>query len=108
MIDASRRALPGPYSETDGSLRPTIYRKREAELLFALVGRRALTSSSCRGSITPHPSPRGHRAVLPLGEPAPRRSGRTAPSPAGSSRHAVPRASEPDQAEILLRPAVES
>src|SRR5262245_36776323 len=24
--------------ETDGSLRPTIYRKREAELLFALVG----------------------------------------------------------------------
>src|SRR5262249_4932824 len=89
MIDASRRALPGPYSETDGSLRPTIYRKREAELLFALVG--GARSLLLPVAVASHPTRvlEGIEQVSPLGKPAPRRSARTEPSPAGSSRHAV-------------------
>ena len=71
--------------ETDGSLRPTIYRTPEAELFFALVG--DLHPLLLRVSVESHPTRvvGGVDQVCLLGKPSPQGSGRTEPSP-GSSR----------------------
>src|SRR5262249_38839310 len=70
--------------ETDGSLRPTISRKREAEGFFALVG--DLHPLFLRVSVESHPARvvGGVDQVCLLGRPSPRGSGRTAPSPAAA------------------------
>ena len=64
--------------------------------------------SSCLGRITPHPGRRGRRSGLPAGEAIATGIWTNCAFSCSLSRHAVPGASEPEQTEILLRPAVGS
>ena len=71
--------------EPDGSRQPTIYRKWEAELFFALAG--DLHPLLLRVSVESHPTRvvGGVDQVCLVGRPSPQGSGRTEPSP-GASR----------------------
>src|ERR1700675_4029060 len=128
MIRTSRRAPAGPGRAMDNSTWFAVL-GREGEILARGRGQllratlrglraRAPTSFSCHGKTIPHPRRRGHRSGSPAGGPSPRRSGRTASSLAGPSHSslstkglagpALPGPAEPDETQVLLRPAVRS